>query len=478
MLAGGDQLGRMAASDVPPPLRPLLGFDRRRFGSEAARTQFLRALDADERFRDEVFEAFTQRSEVVAVLGGWSVEDAVTAVDDAASRGDLPLLVSALFAARPEGWEYGLGVAVATHHRGLAQRATDDDRKAFEGRVAKAEEGRRRAEGEAAAAGAELAIVQEALREERAARREREDAAGGELRETQRRVEELDAELDAALATARAATEEGAGREAAWVERVADLEARLRAAEEDLAVARADGPAVAVEPLDALGLSEEDLKTLVRAGEVGRRVAARLGMGPGGVGAEPGERAWETPPAETPAGETAAGETPAAETPPPAPPVAPRPGRRARVALPPGVLGPTVEGLRGAVRADPQPAFVLDGYNISMLAWGDQPIDAQRQRLCALLERLALRTGISLTVIFDGADVEGVRPPRRSGVRVAFSPPGVEADEVVVGEVADLPLERPAVVVSSDGWVREHAEAEGALVVASDVFLEFLRRER
>jgi len=61
---------------------------------------------------------------------------------------------------------------------------------------------------------------------------------------------------------------------------------------------------------------------------------------------------------------------------------------------------------------------------------------------------------------------------------VLFSDSGEEADEVVVREVARLPKRIPVVVASSDGWVREHAQAEGAVVVAADALVTALRPKR
>jgi predicted RNA-binding protein with PIN domain len=80
-----------------------------------------------------------------------------------------------------------------------------------------------------------------------------------------------------------------------------------------------------------------------------------------------------------------------------------------------------------------------------------------------------------VTLVFDGAGVEGVRPPRRPGVRVVFSAPGEEADRVVVREVSQLPKRVPVVVVSSDAEVRADAERHGAAVVSAATLLGALR---
>jgi predicted RNA-binding protein with PIN domain len=93
----------------------------------------------------------------------------------------------------------------------------------------------------------------------------------------------------------------------------------------------------------------------------------------------------------------------------------------------------------------------------------------------AALGQLHARTGSDITLVFDGADVEGVPAPRRPGVRVVFSAPGEEADRVVVREVASLPARVPVVVASSDAQVRADAEDEGACVVSSATLLGALR---
>jgi hypothetical protein len=88
---------------------------------------------------------------------------------------------------------------------------------------------------------------------------------------------------------------------------------------------------------------------------------------------------------------------------------------------------------------------------------------------------MALRTRATVTVVFDGADVGRISPPRRPGVRVVFSPPGEKADPVVVREIAALPLPTPVLAVSSDQWVRVQSEQQGARAVGSDAFLAALR---
>jgi len=120
--------------------------------------------------------------------------------------------------------------------------------------------------------------------------------------------------------------------------------------------------------------------------------------------------------------------------------------------------------------------LVVDGYNVSKTAWGDAPLEEQRERLVAALAELHLRIRCDVTVVFDGADVRGVPLPRKPGVRVVFSDAGETADDVVVREAGAPATTIPIVVASSDAEVRTRAEVVGAAVVQSAVLLSVLHR--
>jgi hypothetical protein len=81
-------------------------------------------------------------------------------------------------------------------------------------------------------------------------------------------------------------------------------------------------------------------------------------------------------------------------------------------------------------------------------------------------------------VVFDGADTP--EPPAvgttARSVRVRFSPPGVEADDVILDEVGVIDARRPLVVASSDRRVRDGAREGGANLLHSGQLLDLLRR--
>lgn len=196
---------------------------------------------------------------------------------------------------------------------------------------------------------------------------------------------------------------------------------------------------------------------------------------------------------------TALEATPPSPPPPPAPrapvtvvtPTAPPPrparrkeprARRRPTPLPPGVRDDLPEAAEHLVRI--RGVLVLvDGYNASLAYRPDLPIPELRRRLVDALDELAARTGADVLVVFDGAEVAGDGPTSRAGgrrrvARVRFSPPDVEADDVILGMVDEVPLPRAVVVASDDRRVREGADGRGANVISTGQLLAALRRER
>jgi len=552
--AAADVLRGLEPNEIPAALRPLSGFDRRGLTRSAARSQLARAVETDKGFRGKVVDVFVERDDVQAALDAWTPVDASKLLSDAAARDELPLVVSALFAARPAGWEFGLGVATEVFERRRHEESAEEDKRSNEQRVTMAERARRRAEDAREAMAAQLEKVEAELKEERRARRARDDEAGSAVDEVRAQIDQLETELvevrlalvaeqervriaeaAAADADARADAVTSGGRTAneratAAEERAEALAARVKAKEERLAAADRRTAELeralaerggAVPAPSRSGLDAHELTELDKVA----RVAAELARHLDALTARLVERARE---ADAQAAAEPTVERAAVDVAPPAPVVdigaadldvvevgdieavdvgtgEPEPAlvdaatealvddgdavdaipvelpsttrrgrRRAQVRVPPGMLDDSVEAADAMVRT-PGLAIVVDGYNISMLAWPDAPLAQQRERLCSALNELQLRVRCQVTVVFDGADVDG-RPVRYPGLRVIFSKPGEEADAVVIEQVGARPLTVPVLVASSDGWVREHAEAEGAKVLSAATLLKVLRR--
>jgi predicted RNA-binding protein with PIN domain len=463
-------LRAMEPPAAPVTLRPLIGFDRRGLARNAARHQLLRALQTDEAFLDATTRRFAERPEVIAAVERWSVEAAIGLVDDAAERSDLPLLASVLYASRPEGWAFGLGVVVAVNDRHRQDKEEGDDAKARELQVGALDEARRRAEAAREQAAADLERLEGEIREERQSRRGREARSERAVADASRRADAAEAAQADAIQAADAA-QVRMQREA---ERATRAEKELRRVRQEL-ITREAALADATAKLEraaapGAGLRYADVQALTDAAVLARRLADGLE----GVAVHArevlGVAANDEQATSTTARTTAPPEARASAA---ATPLAP--GRRVQPYLPGGMFADTAQGFDSMVRT-PGVGLIVDGYNASMLAWPDASAAEQRERLGAALGELHLRTRCPITVVFDGADVGGVAPARRPGVRTIFSPAADEADTLIIKELAVLPKTVPIVVASTDAWVREHAQHEGAVVVSARTLLESLGR--
>ncbi|MBW0102022.1 NYN domain-containing protein [Pseudonocardia sp. KRD291] len=118
--------------------------------------------------------------------------------------------------------------------------------------------------------------------------------------------------------------------------------------------------------------------------------------------------------------------------------------------------------------------LLVDGYNVSKTGYPDLPLADQRTRLAGQLAALGSRTGVEVTVVFDGAAVVAAPLRGTRGVRVLFSEPGVLADDVVRDLVAAEPRGRPLLVATSDREVVTSVRRRGAHTVPSAVLLQRL----
>lgn len=120
--------------------------------------------------------------------------------------------------------------------------------------------------------------------------------------------------------------------------------------------------------------------------------------------------------------------------------------------------------------------LVVDGYNVTKTGYPDLPLADQRERLARQLAALAARTGVEVTVVFDGADVLSVPAAGPRGVRVLFSEAGVQADDVIRALVEAEPHGRQLVVVTSDRAVVSSVRSRAAHAVASSLLLARMGR--
>ena len=415
----GTALGSMPPEEVPPALRRIARFTPAKRASVAG-NQLAAALEGD------VFRASV--SAVVRTSHG-ELAEAVAAGNPPAAA-DPAEVAALLWLLRPEGWQASLEQAVAQvleQQRAGAGKSADEARERLEAELAQ-ERAQRRAEA------AELA-------NQLAAARAEADRLGKDLRR----------------ANDRAARAESAARRAEEKAEQAQGEVERRLAEGEVELRRLRQRAVELEAAASAGKSsarrDRDVDTM--------RLRLLLDSVQRAVDGISRELALPPVTELRPADLLESGRTPAAAV---------TPSAQGRASDDPAFLS--------RLLAVPVTHLIVDGYNVTKTGYGAMSLEQQRTRLVSTLGGLAARTGVEVTVVFDGAEHSGpvVMPPSPRGVRVVFSDPGEIADLHIARLVGVEPPGRPLVVVSTDGEVAAHARDAGAHAVPSIALVRLLER--
>jgi predicted RNA-binding protein with PIN domain len=476
---------------APAPLRPFL---RHTKWTPRALATVRQVVDDDEEFRARV-----------ATAAGAVDEGAI----DAESRSWL---------VRPEGWQERLGAEVHRLDAAEEQKRSDKEersaRRQLAGLTAALE--RRTAELEAAEQRAQTAEAEAAeqrrLRRETVAERDATQAEFDRGRlvgdETATRIAQLTGELHEASRASvdrLAHLERLQGELAGLVGERDRLRRRLAEVEEDLGAdraarrraetaAREAGSSVATAVSDAAAAAQALGAALARAAgalavdpqagtaaSAGTPLAGTAGSagmergvpvaGPSGSGAAPAARRTLLRPG--PVGPGAGGGHPSGDR----VPVGAHRSRRQPLPLPPAVFEDSPEAAVHWVRTGV--LLLVDGYNVSLHAWPGVALTHQRHRLISALAELAARSGAAVRVIFDGDETQAFPPvpgAARAAVRVAFSSPGVDADEVIIEAVEHHPAGQAVVVATDDRRVQDEVRRRGANVLTTPQLLGLLRR--
>ena len=428
-----ERLSTLSDDQVPAGARPFRRFTARRRASAAA-VPLAAALEQDPEFRQLVAEGVA--AELAEALRQGQVPAAAPPTEVAAGA----------YLLRPDGWQAVLaaaGAALAEQERLAAGAATVDEVQRLTEQLealrahGRAEADRLVAERDAARAEAAAAVRKARELGGRAAQAERELAA---LRsEAADEAAPQGADDASSAPSASTVSDDEHDGDAAEVRR---LRGRLRLAEQAAAAARAAS----------------------RGDRRGEQVRLRVLLD-AVLGAAAGlQRELALPPVdERPADALAASYADSVT-----PPLPPTQGREDD--------DPALLDALLTVRAT---HLLVDGYNVTKTGYGEQSLEVQRGRLLSGLGALAARTGAEVTLVFDGAGLEGGRPsavaaPR--GVRLLFSRPGETADDVLRELVRAEPPGRPMVVVSSDREVADDVRRAGARATPSRALLALLER--
>ena len=121
--------------------------------------------------------------------------------------------------------------------------------------------------------------------------------------------------------------------------------------------------------------------------------------------------------------------------------------------------------------------IVVDGYNV-LFAIGKSPREPDRTYLLNLLASYKGRKNVDITVVFDrktGNASEGKQFLAHQGVRIIFSAPGQEADEIIRQIVEAAKNPKDVLVVSSDkAGITKYCRKIGSAVAYSKDFFSFL----
>ncbi len=414
-----DALGRLAPEHLPASLKRVASFAPGR-RAKLAGSQIAAVLETDEGFRERV--AAQVRADVVELV------DALEAGTTPAA-GDPVELAAVAFLFRPDGWEDvvdGVSSAVAQESESASSRQAREQVERLKAQLASVQEELRTVRAqhrqELALLKSENSTLRHKLGDARVRVREAEEASG-------RAQDELDrTRRSSAAATAAAETEARRLRA-----RVDELEAEVAGTRRSEKASRGQ------EALRARLL----LDTLLDTAQGLRRELA-------------------LPPVEGSPADLV--EAHVAE-------------QGSRTSSGHGSMAADDPALLEQLLALPRVHLVVDGYNVTKAAYGELPLEKQRERLSNGLAALASRSRCETTVVFDAADkVERPLVNRPRNVRVLFSPVGVIADDVIRELVAAEPVGRPVVVVTSDQAVVRDVVRDGARVVAAGALSRLLSR--
>jgi predicted RNA-binding protein with PIN domain len=116
--------------------------------------------------------------------------------------------------------------------------------------------------------------------------------------------------------------------------------------------------------------------------------------------------------------------------------------------------------------------ILVDGHNLFFKVVSSRvQIKKQIEKLLKLLGSFQRKIHKKIIVIFDNSTFAGISSMSRE-VEVVFSPPGFDADEVIIQRVKSSKDPAGIKIVTSDLRIKEEVEKLGARVITSKKFLQ------
>ncbi|MBU1356650.1 MAG: NYN domain-containing protein [Candidatus Edwardsbacteria bacterium] len=126
--------------------------------------------------------------------------------------------------------------------------------------------------------------------------------------------------------------------------------------------------------------------------------------------------------------------------------------------------------------------IIIDGYNLAFASDRIRPAllkDKQKGRelLVELLAGYKKTFGYDITVVFDGADGHTDKCSAKRGIRIVFSRPPQNADQVIKNKVEIQKKSKTITVVTSDRGIVNYVKGRRVETVGSKTFLDRMEQE-
>lgn len=123
--------------------------------------------------------------------------------------------------------------------------------------------------------------------------------------------------------------------------------------------------------------------------------------------------------------------------------------------------------------------IIIDGYNLLHCGLAEinprGDLESRRESLIRIVEHYAVRGNRQIHIVFDSRERHPRAANRGKHMRVTFSQPGKEADEVIRQIVRKERNTRKLLIVSSDREVTNAASDHGAQTISSQEFAQQLK---